>query len=73
MLNENNSKGLCRIPAFLDNLETQLECLAFSDPKLQLPTEIGTESKAVPEGRGRPERSYREKLKAGGQIVANLS
>lgn len=33
-LNENTSqKGLCRIPAFLDNLETQLECLAFPEPR----------------------------------------
>lgn len=52
MLNENNSKGLFCIPEFLDILETQLECLAFPDPKLQLPTVIGTESKATPEGRG---------------------
>ncbi len=50
------SKGLCRIPAFLDNLETQLECLDFPDPKLELPTAIGTRSKAKPEGRGWTDR-----------------
>lgn len=53
MLNGNTSQRVfATYLHFLDNLETQLECLDFPVPKIKLPAAFGKGSNAKPEGRG---------------------
>lgn len=55
-------KSLCRMPAFLDDLETQLECLDFSDPGLEQPTKFGIGSKAKQEGKSLDAQGFKRKV-----------